>query len=157
MQRQQDQPFAHRSTQGGVPMAALPPGDTATILLVEDDPFLASARKSVLEKRLGRVHRTADPAEALRLVGEPDSEHKLRLAIVSGRHLLGMSRPDFVAELIARHPCLPILVLAADDLDQPHTYVQLSRSVHFLSRPLSADRLLAAARDLLSCEMRRTA
>jgi CheY-like chemotaxis protein len=102
------------------------------------------------------VHRAADPVEALRLIEQAGFAQRLRLAIISGHPPSGMSGPEFVAELISRCPRLPILVLGADP-EQARTYEQLEGCVHFLARPIAADRLLAAARGLLPCETRRTA
>lgn len=110
----------------------------------------------MLEKRLTRVHRAADPVDALRLVEQPGFAQRLRLVIVSSHPPPGMSGPEFVGELISRRPGLPILVLGLDP-QLAQAYEQLSGDLRFLLRPVSADRLLAAAGDLLHYETRRTA
>lgn len=117
-----------------------------TILLVDDDPFQASIRKSILEKRFTDVLRVAGAAEALCLVEQPKFAASLGL-VVSGHCLAGIGGPAFVAELHTRIPSLPILVLG----DSGEERAQYSgKHVGFLSRPILAEQMLALATRMLA-------
>ena len=72
------------------------------ILLVDDDPLRASARKSLLEGTAPDVVRAVDVAETLSLV-------------VTDHDLKQVSGPAFVSELRARLPKVPVLVLDPGD------------------------------------------
>jgi CheY-like chemotaxis protein len=102
-------------------LAARIQGHTVTILLVDDDPLQAFLRKSILDKRFPDVRRVADAVEALCLVEQPFFVKNLAL-VVSGHHLPGMGGPAFVAELHARMPSLPVLVLgnAGEEIGRAH-------------------------------------
>ncbi|WP_420239709.1 response regulator [Telmatobacter bradus] len=82
----------------------------AAILLVDDEPFQAIARKTLLEKRFADVRRVQGAAEALCLIEQPPFAGQLGL-LISGHHMPGLSGPAFVAEVCARMPRLPVLVL----------------------------------------------
>lgn len=116
-----------------------------TILLVDDDPFQASVRKSILERKFSDVRRVRSAAEALRLVEQPQFAGTLGL-VVSGHQHSGIGVQDFIAELQARVPLVPVLVL--DDDGNPHPGFA-AECVRFLSRPLMAEEMLAAASQLL--------
>lgn len=120
-----------------------------TILLIESDAFLASAWTNALVKGDFRVLRTDDPVEGLRMVESSRFAASLRLAIVCGGHLPGVSGPEFVAELSFRRPDLPILVLVADG-EAIEEYERASAMAHVLRRPVSGGRLLAAACELVA-------
>lgn len=124
-----------------------------TILLVDDDPFQASVRKSILEKRFSDVIRVADAAEALCLVEQPQFAGTLGL-VVSGHHLAGIGGPAFVAELHTRFPSLPVLVLGISSEERSNYSGEL---VGFLSRPIQDEQLLALASRLLAQNERKSA
>jgi DNA-binding NtrC family response regulator len=124
-----------------------------TILLVDDDPFQASMRKSILEKRFSDVLRVAGAADALCLVEQPQFAASLGL-VVSGHHLAGIGGPAFVAELHTRIPSLPVLVLG-DSSEESGEYS--SEYVRFLSRPILAEQILALATRMLARKERKTA
>ena len=124
-----------------------------TILLVDDDPFQASVRKSMLEKRISDVLRVAGAADALCLVEQPQFADSLGL-VISGHRLAGIGGPAFVAELHTRIPTLPVLVLG-DSSEERSEYP--GQNVSFLTRPILADQLLALASKLLAENERKTA
>ena len=117
----------------------------ANILLVEDDPLQAFLTMSLLGRQFGEVHRATDAAEALCLVEQPEFANKLTL-VICGHCSGGITGPAFVAELHARMPHMPVLVLgtsqtrAADYTDEP---------VAFLPRPFVAAKMLALTRQML--------
>lgn len=117
----------------------------ATILLVDNDPLQAFVRKSILEKRFRDVQRAADAAEALCLVEHPQFAERLGL-VISGLHMPGISGPEFVAELHARMPLLPVLVLGSAS-EEPADYA--AAGVRFLPRPVDSEELLSLASQML--------
>lgn len=117
-----------------------------TILLVEDDPLQAFVRMSVLEKRFPDVKRVADAAEALCLIEQHAFSDNLGL-VIAGHHLPGLSGPEFVAELHARKPGLPILVLGSAQ-DSAGDYA--GDGVRFLAKPAGAEEMVSAASQLLT-------
>jgi len=118
----------------------------AKILLVDDDPFQAFVRKSTLEKRFHDVERVVDAAEALCLVEQPQFAGGLGL-VISGLRRPGIGGPAFVAEIHARLPKVPVLVLGGAS-DAPADYA--SEGVRFLSCPFASEDLLAMASQMLS-------
>jgi len=116
-----------------------------TILLVEDDAFQASVRMSVLQKRFPDVQRVADAAEALCLIEQRRFSDDLGL-VIADNHLPGLSGPEFVAELHARIPGLPVLVLGNSQADEESYEGQ---DIRFLAKPVPADEMVAAARQML--------
>lgn len=117
----------------------------ATILLVDDDPLQAFARKSILGKRFKDVQRAADAAEALCLLEQPLFAKKLGL-VISGLHMPGFSGPAFVAELHARLPQLPVLVLGGPS-DGPSDYA--ADGVRFLPKSVDSEAILSMASQML--------
>jgi CheY-like chemotaxis protein len=122
------------------------------ILLVDDDPFQAIARKSLLGKRFKDVERAADAAEALCLLEQPDFAEKLGL-VISGLHMPGISGPEFVAELHARQPLVPVIVLG-NQQDAAADYE--AEGVCFLPRTAPSEQVLSVASRLLEDAARRT-
>lgn len=116
-----------------------------TILLVDDDPLQAFARKSILEKRFSHVFRAADAAEAFCLVEQPQFAGQLGL-VISGLHMPGIGGPAFVSELHSRLPSVPVLVLGSAS-EKPADYP--GAPVHFLPRPTTAEELLTVAGQIL--------
>src|SRR5215475_8124993 len=81
-----------------------------TVLLVDDDPLQAHARRSILGHFFPVIERAADPAEAFILVEDPEFLRGLSLVIVAlGRP--GMGSRAFVSEMTSRVSSVPILVL----------------------------------------------
>ncbi|MDE3063527.1 MAG: response regulator [Acidobacteriota bacterium] len=117
----------------------------AKILLVDDDPLQAFARKSLLGKRFKDVERAADAAEALCLLEQPQFAAKLGL-VISGLHLPGISGPEFVAELHARQPGVPVIVLG-NSQDEADDYG--AEEVCFLPGTASSELVLSMASKLL--------
>ena len=118
----------------------------ATILLVDNDPFQASLRKSLLDRAFRNVQRVGDPVEALCLVEQPRFAAKLAL-VISGHDTPILSGPAFVAELHTRMPFLPILVLGGNS-DAAADYA--SDRVRFLSRSATSEEMLSLAGEMLS-------
>jgi CheY-like chemotaxis protein len=117
-----------------------------TILLVDDDPLEAFAQMSTLRRRFHDVERVADPAEVFCMVEQPQFAGRLGL-VIADLHMPGLGGPAFVAELHARLPKLPVLVLGGS-LEAPADYAE--DGVRFLSQPVGPDEMLSAASQMLA-------
>jgi DNA-binding NtrC family response regulator len=116
-----------------------------TILLVEDDPLQAFVRMSALEKRFSEVKRVSDAAEALCLIEQHVFSENLGL-VIAGNHRPGLAGPEFVAELHARKPGLPVLVLG-DAQETAGDYT--GDNVRFLSKPVPAEEIASTISKML--------
>jgi DNA-binding NtrC family response regulator len=121
-------------------------GRMAIILLVDNDPLQAFQRKSTLERRFNDVERVGDAAEALCLVEQPHFAGQLGL-VISGLSMPGIGGPEFVAELHARLPQVPVLVLGSAS-EAPGDYA--GGFVRFLARPFAMDEMVTAVANLLA-------
>jgi len=117
-----------------------------TILIVDDDPLQASLLMSLLGRQFGNVCRVNDAAEALCLIEQPEFATKLSL-VITGHHMTGIGGPAFVAELHARKPELPVLVLSTGGVDSSD---YKNEQVVFLPRPVGGDRMLAVTSQILA-------
>jgi len=116
-----------------------------TVLLVDDDPFQARVRKSVLKRHFSDVERAADVAEAFILVEERQFAERLGL-VVGGLDRPGLSSPAFVAELTSRLPSVPVLVLGRNREEAAH---YAGQNVRFLVRDVPSERMLAVSRQMM--------
>jgi ActR/RegA family two-component response regulator len=116
----------------------------STILMVDDDPFLAHPRKSMLERRFA-VERATDAAQAFILLQDRAFTDRLSLIVVALRQP-GFSGPAFVRELTDRLPRTPVLVIGAPGEIAPDYGGNL---VRFLPRQASCEDLLAGACDMI--------
>lgn len=116
-----------------------------TILLIEEDPLQAMRWMSFLEKRFLRVRRVADPVEAFCLIEQPSFAENLGI-VVTAHHLPGLSGPAFVAELHARKPALPVLVIGPAP-GSVHEY--MDAGAHCLSKPIAEEQLIVKINQML--------
>jgi DNA-binding NtrC family response regulator len=116
-----------------------------TILLVEDDPLEAHRILPLLTRAFSVVRRATDAAEALCLVEQADFADGLGL-IISGHQTKGIGGPAFVAELCARRPDLPVLVLGRPD-ESASDYT--GEHVSFLPRPFVPQQMVSLANKML--------
>jgi len=91
------------------------------------------------------VRRVADAAEALCLIEERVFAGNLGL-VIAGSHLPGLGGPEFVAELHARIPGVPVLVLG-DGFETAGDYS--GQEIRFLSRPMGAEDVAEAASEMV--------
>lgn len=119
---------------------------STTILLVDDDPLQAFARKSILERHFASVERVKSATEALCLIEQPHFAQQLSL-VISGHRMPGFSGPAFVAELHSRLPALPILVLGYEGEDAAD---YATANAHFVPLPMAADKIVGLVRQLLA-------
>src|SRR5579863_4231823 len=118
-----------------------------SILIVDDDPLQASLMMAFLGRHFSTVCRVTDAAEALCLIEQPEFANKLNL-VITGHHMPGIGGPAFVAELHARKPDLPVLVLSASGAG-PSDY-KAEEQVVFLPRPVGGDKMLAVTGQMLA-------
>jgi DNA-binding NtrC family response regulator len=109
----------------------------ATILLIEDDPSLASALKKVLE------------AESYRVVASSRGDQGLELArqetwdlIISDLRLPGLSGMDLIAQLHAVQPRVPIIVMTAHGTTETAIEATKLGAFEYLVKPFEPDELL---------------
>lgn len=118
-----------------------------TILLVDDDPLDAFVRKSALEKKFHDVQRIADPVEALSMMEQPQFAGRLGL-VIADLHRPGLDGPQFVAEMHARLPGVPVLVLG-----RPKASTEPAEDgVRFLGQHSASEEMLTAATQMLASE-----
>jgi len=123
------------------------------ILVVDDDPLQAYVAVSLLERQFGEVRRASGAAEALCLIEQPEFAGKLEL-LVAGHSVNGIGGPAFVAELGARMPNLPVLVLGSPG-ESPSDYP--GEHVAFLPRPMVAMKMVTLANVMVSLNKRSVA
>jgi len=123
-----------------------------SILLVDDEPLQAFARKSALEHRFHDVQRVADAADALCLVEQLKVAGGLAL-VIAGHHSAGFGGPEFVAELLVRRPDLKVIVIGGDS-ESARDYP--GANVHFVPNRTSIAELTDLA-GILMKECHRTA
>jgi DNA-binding NtrC family response regulator len=124
-----------------------------TILLVEDDPLEAHRILPLLNREFSVVRRATDAAEALCLVEQADFADGLDL-VISGHQTKGIGGPAFVAELCARKPDLPVLVLGRAG-ESPSDYI--GEHVSFLPRPFVPQQMVSLASKMLARDSDRVA
>ena len=125
----------------------------ATVLLVDDDPFQAFARRSFLERRFASVERATDAAQALILLEQPEFARRLSLIVLS-LHLPGLSGPLLVSELTVRLPSVSILVLGRQG-EKAQDYQ--GQNVHLLPPNAPVDQMLSTALRILASSYPRVA
>jgi len=124
-----------------------------TILLVDDDPLQAHVRRSMLGRHFAAIQRAADAAEAFILVEDPRFAERLGLVIV-GLNRPGLGSPAFVAELTARLPSVPVLVLGRS---REEAAFYDGENVHFLPRTAPPEQVVALSRQLMGQSAARVA
>jgi DNA-binding NtrC family response regulator len=118
------------------------PDAARTLLLIDDEPAQARLVAAIAARAGWRLVGAPDAAAALALLDRPEA-HGVRAVLVD-RWSPDMSGGEIVAELRARHPVLPILVLTAHSSVSLAVEAMRAGANDFLIKPIAADRLLAA-------------
>jgi hypothetical protein len=100
----------------------------------------------VLERRMFKVERAADAADAFIRLEEPGFAARLALVIVELRQP-GVGAPAFVSELTSRFPKMPVLVLDRTGEVAPDDF---GEHVRFLPRHATTEDVLARACEMVS-------
>ena len=126
---------------------------TASILLVDDDAVQAGTRQEILLRSGENVYLARNAREALDCLRKPEWFHSVGLVITD--HLMpGMNGPEFVTELRAILPDVPVLVLSGL-LEAEALYNGLD--VIFRVKPFAPDKLISLVRALVGHSQRRSA
>ncbi|HKU45061.1 MAG TPA: PAS domain-containing protein [Polyangiales bacterium] len=128
------------------PMAARresrPPRGTETVFIVDDEPLVRRATRSMLERGGYQVFEAGDGREALALFAARRAEIQL---IILDRSMPGMSGDRVFAELEALGCSAPIVLLSG----QVTPGASAERAAAVLSKPIDASALLEAVRNVL--------
>ena len=120
----------------------------ATILLIDDNAVQAATRQAILKRSGFFVIPVLNPQRALQQLREKDFPAEIDLVITD--HLMpGMSGSEFVRQMRAIYPDLPVLVISGME-EAEEKYRGLN--VLFRLKPLLPDNLLASVNRLVNPE-----
>ncbi|MFZ5746025.1 MAG: sigma-54-dependent transcriptional regulator [Pseudomonadota bacterium] len=112
------------------------------LMLIDDEPAQRRLVAAIAARRGWRTIFAGDPETAIAMLGTPDG---MALdAIVLDHWAPECDAEELIAELRARRPQLPILMLTANSSVAAAVAAMRSGATDFLVKPLAADRLLAA-------------
>jgi DNA-binding response OmpR family regulator len=116
---------------------------TATVLVIEDDPDIALALKTILRRGKFDVLTASDGAEGLRTFAEHQPDLvvlDIGLPVLNGWDVLAQIRASGQA---------PVLVLTAHSLGADEVQFRGDGADDYLTKPFDNDELLARSRALL--------
>jgi len=126
---------------------------TAEILLVDDNAVQAATRRSILLRTGRNVAVACQAIQALDMLRDPALRKSLGL-VITDHSMPGMNGPEFVAELRAVLPQVPVVVLSGfPDVEDEYE----GMNVMFRMKPLPPDQLIRMVESLLEPPMTRTA
>jgi CheY-like chemotaxis protein len=125
----------------------------ADILLVDDNCIQATTRKAILSRSGGNVAVACDGRQALAMLDQAGGLRPVGLVVTD--HLMpGMNGPEFVSQLKARFPHMPVVVLSGlAEAEDEYNHLD----VIFRLKPYPPDELLSLVRSLLAQPIGRTA
>lgn len=118
----------------------------AKVLLVDDDPMQAHRRVFTIKQKHPEVDRIATASDALCRLEDAQYSAELSLVIV-GLQMPGITGPQFVAELHARIPSMPILALGGPN--ESLAQYPVSDRVRFLPKRFDGAEMMTLARQLM--------
>jgi CheY-like chemotaxis protein len=117
----------------------------ATILLIDDNAVQAATRQTILKRAGYYVIAVLSPERALEQFR--NNEFPAPIDLILTDHLMpGMNGSEFVSQVRAFHPMVPILVISGL-VEAEEAYEGMD--VHFRLKPLLPDNLLATVHRLL--------
>ena len=122
------------------------PRGSETILLVEDEPEVRALARDVLAQVGYRVLAVAEPAEARRLVEQPQSAVDL---LVTDVVMPQMSGPELAAHLTARFPGLRVLHVSGYTSDALVSRGISPSDIALLQKPFTPGELARKVREVL--------
>jgi PAS domain S-box-containing protein len=128
------------------PPIASRPHRKATILLVEDDPFLLGTVGDTLRSAGYHVVEAPRPDRAMQVLQESAAAIDLLLTDVM---MPGMSGPELAQATAHLRPGLPVLYLSGYPSEELRRLGMSAESVAFLQKPFRPDALLAQIRAVL--------
>ena len=120
-----------------------PLGETATVLLVDDDPAILDLFAAALRKAGYQVEVTADPRKAQAILSKNPNAVRLLVTDVEMPFLSGVDLAEFVANSGSRCPVL----LMSGHLPPPEV---AQKGWAFLPKPFTPAVLIGTVQDLLS-------
>jgi two-component system, cell cycle sensor histidine kinase and response regulator CckA len=124
------------------------------ILLVDDDRAVRSVTGLILARRGYRITECESPLDALNIVKRsPDQFH----AVVTDVIMPGMSGPQLAGYIAHHAPDLPVLFISGYPKEELVNHGIDEASERFLHKPMTADQLVAAVRQLLDGQEKGTA
>ncbi len=124
-----------------------PPGGTETILIIEDDPSVASVMRDALQMRGYRVLLTGSPKQALDVVREDNSPIHLVLSHMVLRTMHGVDLMRQIRTVRSGVRVLYISGYTAASMPGRHC---LEPGSAFLQKPFGPDTLVAKVREVLN-------
>jgi PAS domain S-box-containing protein len=137
--------IAHTETV--VEAAPLPVARGATVLLVEDDPAVRGAVRSMLERIGYAVLEAPDAIAALARIRASGTRLD---AVLSDAMMPGMSGLELATILEAEHPGLPVLIMSGYTEDAVARSGQLTLNTLFVEKPFTIHELSNALADALA-------
>jgi DNA-binding NtrC family response regulator len=131
----------------GENLSIMAPNGTRILMLVDDEPAQVRLVSALAARAGWRTVAASDSETAIAMLGTRDGM-MLDAIIIDRWHA---DAADLVAELRARRPALPILVLTATDSAAVAVEAMRAGASDFLVKPLAPERLLAAL-DAAVCE-----
>lgn len=122
-------------------------GPGATVLLVEDDPAVRGAVRSMLERIGYGVLEAGDAAAALARIRANGTRFD---AVLSDAMMPGMSGVELATALEAEHPGLPVLIMSGYTEDAVALAGQLAPNTLFVEKPFTVNELAGALADALA-------
>ncbi len=122
--------------------------DGEMILLVEDEDFVRSVTKEVLEMEGYLVLEARDAQEGLEIFGKHGSEIDLLLTDVV---MPGMNGRDLAAKLVGRNPLLKTIFMSGYTDNAIVRKGMVDERVRYLQKPYTLDGLNELVREVLDC------
>jgi len=121
----------------------------ATLLLIDDNPIQAATRQTILKRAGYQVIAVLSPERALETLRA--NEYPAAIDLILTDHVMpGMNGSEFVSQLRAFAPTVPVLVISGMP-DAEEEYIGLG--VDFRLKPLMPDNLLAIVHRLVETKV----
>lgn len=141
-------PLAEPPVQApGIEPLTVADGESATILLVDDESSVRTYLRLALEEAGCQVTEAADGVEALERF---DAAGGLFDAVVSDVSMPRMNGPDLARAIAERNPAMPILFLTGYASKETAAGLTGQPGRRIAMKPVAPERLLEALRDLLA-------
>jgi two-component system, cell cycle sensor histidine kinase and response regulator CckA len=127
-------------------VAAAEPNGAATILLVDDDPFVAATARRALERSGHVVLTAANGREALELVAGHDGELDL---VITDLVMPEMGGRELARRLVHARPSVRVLYTSGYTAEAMNQQAVLEPADAFIGKPFTPDGLLRQVQAML--------
>lgn len=124
--------------------------EPGTLLIVDDEPSVRYAISELFGERGHRVLAASSAEQALALVDEAD-------AVLTDLHMPGMDGLALLAELTARDPSLPVVLLTAHGSERVAVQSLKAGAYDYLAKPFDIDELTSTMERALEARRLRVA